>query len=258
MRWHRWSSLGLALWVAGCAQQTIKPLGAQPGQPPLATGPKTDLVGKAGAVQPFASPLTPPAAAGKLLPVPNLIPPTPALERLPQAIGGRPDPFAVLAVTPTIVPKQNLSAASVTPLVSAPGSPNANPVLPTVTVSALPPGTAAESAPPAQSNPPSGAVDLHQLPPVTLPDNAPPPLSLAEAIEISGVVQVGGKTSLIVKVPDEASSRYVSVGDYLASGQVLVKRVDLRNSGDPVVVLEQDGKEVVRMVGVASRPNNAM
>ena len=76
---------------------------------------------------------------------------------------------------------------------------------------------------------------------------APAPLSLARAITINGVVQVGNRVNIIVQVPNEGSSRYVSVGDRLAGGRVLVKRVDM-GGGEPRVVLEQDGVEVVRMV----------
>jgi Tfp pilus assembly protein PilP len=79
---------------------------------------------------------------------------------------------------------------------------------------------------------------------------AVPPLRLADAIEISGVVEVGGKTSVIVQVPNERTSRYVYVGDYVSNGNVLVKRVEM--GIEPVVVLEEDGAEVTRYVGNGS------
>jgi hypothetical protein len=89
-------------------------------------------------------------------------------------------------------------------------------------------------------------VNINQLPvaPV-IPRRSP--TALAETIEISGVLQVGGKTNVIVKVPDESTSRYVTVGDSMANGQVRVKRVEM--GIDPVIVLEQNGKEVTRSVG---------
>ncbi|MBF2074223.1 MAG: hypothetical protein IGS50_10755 [Synechococcales cyanobacterium C42_A2020_086] len=163
------------------------------------------------------------------LPVPNLIPPTAPLERLPQVETGRADPFASLGFTPTVVATRP-PAVNSTPVVAAePAS------LPSVSVAALPQ--------PAPLPPPS----LSATPPaVSVP--APMPVqSLAEAIEISGVVEVGGVTNLIVQVPDEETSRSVAVGEYLANGQVLVKRVDM--GLEPVVILEQDGKEVVRAIG---------
>jgi len=54
----------------------------------------------------------------------------------------------------------------------------------------------------------------------------PPPLpepDLREPLLLQGVVQVGSDPQAIVKVPNEATSRYVRVGQQLANGQVLVK-----------------------------------
>jgi hypothetical protein len=41
------------------------------------------------------------------------------------------------------------------------------------------------------------------------------------------------------------------VGDRIANGQVLVKRIDVRPGSDPVVVLEQNGVEVTRFVSLS-------
>ncbi|NJO74337.1 MAG: hypothetical protein HC833_11615 [Leptolyngbyaceae cyanobacterium RM1_406_9] len=73
------------------------------------------------------------------------------------------------------------------------------------------------------------------------------PTSLAQSIEVSGVIEAGGMVSAIVQVPGEPTSRYVNAGDYLADGSVLVKRIDV--AGEPIVILEQDGIEVIRSVG---------
>jgi hypothetical protein len=59
---------------------------------------------------------------------------------------------------------------------------------------------------------------------------------------------VGGKWNVIVQEPNAPTSRYVRVGDSLANGQVLVKRV-IAGSGDPIVVLQQNGREVMKSVG---------
>lgn len=77
----------------------------------------------------------------------------------------------------------------------------------------------------------------------------PPDTGIASGIEVSGVVKVGNEIQVIVKVPTEATSRYVKVGQRLANGQVLVKRVDIRPGQDPIVILEQSGVEISRVVG---------
>ncbi|WP_373541159.1 hypothetical protein [Chamaesiphon sp.] len=71
----------------------------------------------------------------------------------------------------------------------------------------------------------------------------------AMAIEVSGIIEVGGKTQVIVKLPNESSSRYIDLGDRLANGTVLVKRVDERESLSPTVILEEVGVEVSRKIG---------
>jgi hypothetical protein len=62
------------------------------------------------------------------------------------------------------------------------------------------------------------------------------------------VVKVGNETQVIVKVPNEPTSRYVKIGQRLSNGQVLVKRVDLKEGADPIVILEQNGVEVAKAV----------
>jgi Tfp pilus assembly protein PilP len=76
------------------------------------------------------------------------------------------------------------------------------------------------------------------------------PTSVADVIEVTGVVQVGQKVSAIIKAPQEASSRYVSEGEYLAGG-ILVKRIELGTREEPLIVLEQNGVEIIKSVGSA-------
>ncbi|HEY9700356.1 MAG TPA: hypothetical protein V6D10_24085 [Trichocoleus sp.] len=173
------------------------------------------------------------------LPIPELIPPTTSIQRLPQIEVGRSDPFAALPLTPTIVPKENVASTQPSPFASVPAAPVVVSPQPATTVSMLPPPANLPFLQPAP-------VNINQLPvaPV-IPRRSP--TALAETIEISGVLQVGGKTNVIVKVPDESTSRYVTVGDSMANGQVRVKRVEM--GIDPVIVLEQNGKEVTRSVG---------
>lgn len=79
----------------------------------------------------------------------------------------------------------------------------------------------------------------------------------AIAVEISGVIEVDGRTQVIVKLPNESFSRYVDVGDRVANGTVLVKRVEGQQSLAPTVVLEEVGVEVPRRVGDKATTSNA-
>ena len=96
------------------------------------------------------------------------------------------------------------------------------------------------------------------LRPVTMPSNtkiAAIPERVVEkplqamALEISGVIEVEGKTQVIVKLPSESFSRYIDVGERIANGKVLVKRIEGQNSVSPTVVLEEVGVEVSRKIG---------
>ncbi len=71
----------------------------------------------------------------------------------------------------------------------------------------------------------------------------------AMAVEISGVIEVAGRTQVIVKLPTESFSRYIEVGERVADGRVLIKRVEGQNSLSPTVVLEEVGVEVPRKIG---------
>jgi hypothetical protein len=86
----------------------------------------------------------------------------------------------------------------------------------------------------------------------TLPSRPAQPIpTLANAVEVTGVVQIGSTMQAIVKAPDEPTSRYVGVGQRLANGQVLVKRIETAGS-EPIVVLEESGVEVIRAIGQAA------
>ncbi|CDM95304.1 hypothetical protein H4N54_11260 [Limnospira fusiformis KN01] len=116
----------------------------------------------------------------------------------------------------------------------------------------------------------AGVPDLPQLPltsrpPAWVDPNAPPPVApaapppppstdLARGIEVTGVLRTGDDTRIILKAPNEPTSRYVSVGQRIAGGEVLIKRVKLSGDGVPIVIFEQNGIEVARMVGEVSGP----
>ncbi|MEK9512412.1 hypothetical protein [Limnospira fusiformis] len=92
-------------------------------------------------------------------------------------------------------------------------------------------------------------------PPVAPAAPPPPPSTdLARGIEVTGVLRTGDDTRIILKAPNEPTSRYVSVGQRIAGGEVLIKRVKLSGDGVPIVIFEQNGIEVARMVGEVSGP----
>ncbi|NJR52166.1 MAG: hypothetical protein HC780_23935 [Leptolyngbyaceae cyanobacterium CSU_1_3] len=102
------------------------------------------------------------------------------------------------------------------------------------------------------TNLPPLPVESAPLTPSSLPKLLPAsPTSLAEAIAITGVIQVGGKVTAIVQSPNESTARYVQVGDSLANGSVLLKRIIMNKSGEPTIVLQQNGVEVTKTVGSA-------
>jgi hypothetical protein len=96
-------------------------------------------------------------------------------------------------------------------------------------------------------------VDPNPRPQQADPKLPPPPdTGIATGIEVSGVVKVGNEIFVIIKVPTEATSRYVKVGQRLGNGQVLVKRIDIKPGQDPIVFLEQNGVEIAKVVGEKS------
>ena len=78
--------------------------------------------------------------------------------------------------------------------------------------------------------------------PAAKPEEAP-------TMEVSGVIEVAGTTQVIVKLASESFSRYIEVGDRVANGKVLIKRVEGQNTLSPTVVLEEVGVEVPRKIG---------
>jgi hypothetical protein len=81
-----------------------------------------------------------------------------------------------------------------------------------------------------------------------------PEPKLAQAVEVTGVVTIGGITQAIIKAPNEPTGRHVEVGQRLSNGQVLVKRIEANSGSDPIVVFEENGQEVSRGVGEKSAP----
>lgn len=198
----------------------------------------------AQAPQNFSKPTVSATAPMPTIAVRGMIPSTNAQARLSQISTPRRDPFAALlptnirvatvgnsqpaATQPTPRPAQKLSTVKPTqaPKISlTPLTPNALPILPPIPVNMAPvPNT------------------LPALPPVSR-------TSLADSIEITGVIQVGGKVTAIVQSPTESTARYVQPGEYLANGSVLLKRIIMSKNGEPTIVLQQNGIEVTKSIG---------
>jgi DNA mismatch repair ATPase MutL len=88
------------------------------------------------------------------------------------------------------------------------------------------------------------------------PDKAQPLPStdLARAVEVKGVMQVGERLAAIVQESDEKISRSISAGEYLSNGAVLVKGIHLGGNAEPLVILEQNGVEVIKPVSSNNSP----
>ncbi|HEY9749353.1 MAG TPA: hypothetical protein V6C63_11775 [Allocoleopsis sp.] len=237
-----------ALVLVGCASgdRTAQQSPA-PASPSVASSPQA-IATKPVAQQNFSKPLVPPVPVTKTVPVPGLVQPTNATARLPQIASGRRDPFAAVVTSPVVVPGPSNASrpipqvAPVPRVAAAPTRPAPAPVQP-----ALAPVVATAPLPQLQPSSPNFTT-VPLPPPAAFPGVAPAPTRVADTIEVTGVVQVGQKVSAIIKVPAESSSRYVSEGEYLAGG-ILVKRIDLGTREEPLVVLEQNGVEIVKTVG---------
>jgi hypothetical protein len=199
---------------------------------------------------PFSEPtVTAQASPTGLLP-PDLISSTDPNQRVRAIQSNRPDPFALVQTTPTVqIPVEERTAA-------APQAPQSVPVLPNFSQTLGGGSSAPGGNTPATAALPPGATN--QLPrPGTAPAAVPPPRpqpTLARAVKVTGVVQVGNTLHAIVNAPNEPTSRYVQVGQRLSNGQVLVKRIEMNGSSTPVVILEQNGIEVATGVGEGGSP----
>ncbi|MBD2077743.1 hypothetical protein H6F86_28420 [Phormidium sp. FACHB-592] len=229
MRARSLISLGSVLLLAACSSAPK----SEQATPPSPVDGVVSL--SANKSQNFPKPVVSPMAVIPVPSVPGLITPTNARMRVPTIVTGRTDPFAAIATAPIKLISTNK------PAVALPSP------LPAPTQNRLP----------TFKTPPLATVPLNgtSLPPTSLPSlpSVPvSPTSLADTIEISGVVKVGSKWSVIVKEPEAQTSRYVNPGSYLANGQVLVKRIVASAGSDPIVVLQQNGVEITRAIGSGS------
>lgn len=239
------ASLGLAALLVGCSGAP----NSDQAQAPVASNSAAQPSGsQATRSQSFPNPVVSPTAIVEVPAVPGLLQSTNARVRVPTITTGRSDPFAVLATGPVTLP----AASTVTKARTQPAATSSS-KLPPFSLAPLPSVPAnSPQLTPLPSLPNSAA-----LPPAAIPVAPPSRTALADSIDISGVVQVKGQWHVIVKEPNSNTSRYVTAGDYLANGSVLVKKIITGAGADPIVVLQQNGVEVTKSIGakgpIASR-----
>ncbi|PSB18827.1 hypothetical protein C7B65_13710 [Phormidesmis priestleyi ULC007] len=245
-----------SILVGGCASE-------QSNNPPASPSP--------AAVQPFSRPLVSEKAGDKkanlaAARIPGLLQSTDPAERARQVQAGinvkknQNDPFASLAPLITFKTPAGTSGTPAGNDTSGSGTGDQTASPPQLPSSRQAPQSVASGrspTPPAQRSISRRQISRSSTPSVASKPSTPtitalPPLpepTLARAVEVSGVVVVGGVPQAIVKAPNEATTRYVRAGQRLSNGQILVKRIEVNGGSDPVVILEQNGIEVSRAVG---------
>jgi len=161
----------------------------------------------------------------------------------------------------TAFPPPPVSLRPPTTRPAAPGR-GASPAPPRRTTTPRPPGTASRPTspsrtplPPPANRPPLASRPTAPTPPTGVSPNttaaAPtrPSTPQADGIVVTGVVQVNGSVYAIIQESAGFPSTYVRVGQRLANGAVVVKRINITPGGEPTVVLEQNGVEVTKVVG---------
>jgi len=268
----------LALLLGGCpANDDGENAGQSPPSPVAAK--KRVPVKQTPSATPFASPLTArqPTKATAVAGLVRTLPPEARVNQVRKGLG-RSDPFAAIPTAPIPVfspapsggntnnrpvpvipqlprPRGNASNGNNQPGTSRgnnqPGTSRGN-VLPPI------PRPRQTFRPPIITRPPNTIPTRPGIGP-TRPGIGLPPIAVGPrplpnlpeptlARGITGVAEVGGVASAIVKVPNEPS-RTVREGDRLSNGQVLVKRIEVNRGPSPIVILEQFGQEVARQVG---------
>lgn len=253
--------------IAGCSSGSQQSTVPTPSTQPVVNNQPTTA-------EPFVKPLivTPQQNKSLVAVASGLIQPTNANERAKQVSKGRQDPFAGLfalgvssgttnATSQTIVPQlPNLSIAPVPQPIAAEQPNSSIPVVKRSRRTTATPNRSSNPTPPINTSNPNVATKPSPNPTIGLPLVVPessfeqtfsPPAQpeLARSVAVTGVVLVGSEPQAIVKVPNEATSRYVRVGQMLSNGQVLVKRIEMNEGSEPIVILEQYGIEVSRAVG---------
>ncbi|MGD2180841.1 hypothetical protein [Lusitaniella coriacea] len=245
-------ALSFLPWFGG-EEETVESVETEPTESPVAQAPST--------TEPFTEPVQP-AKTNNTPPNTGLIPSTSPEQRTKLIKERLEDPFSTFPATPNKVPRRVIISRN-----GAQGGGNGGGTsqLPPIPQVKQPPRPATKTPSPATKTPQqakpkaapntgSGSGSLARKPNLPTPPNAipdfPPILqpTAADGVKVTGVIKVGGVPHAIVQAPGQ-ESRYVKSGDYLANGQVLVKRIEMGNGTDPIVILEQAGVEVAKRIG---------
>ncbi|AFZ26362.1 hypothetical protein Cylst_4265 [Cylindrospermum stagnale PCC 7417] len=269
----------LSLVIAGCASEET-PVAVNSTPNPSVASPNTADPNVVANLQPttptFKNPVVPAQQVPQLAaPTLNksLIQPTNARERIVMVSKGRTDPFSQIggqpisqfSTNPMVKTVPNVPRLPIPVVQNLPKSIASQPKTTRIVVRRKPTSIAGRSqqktkialVPLTQRPKPPSASFLPKVLPQVVPNptlvSVLPPTEkpeLARAILVTGIVQIGREPQAIIKVPDEPTSRYVQAGQRLVNG-VLVKRIEMNQGSNPVVILEQYGIEVARMVGEA-------
>jgi len=184
----------------------------------------------------------------------ELLPSTDPNERFNEIERERSDPYAFVPIPPPPPPTPPApenggngqpGGGNLPTPTNQPGAGAATPTVPTG------PGGGQVTAPGGGSTRPGGGTTPGgetQPSPEPLPE-LPEPTVVASQVQITGIADVDGRSYAIIKAPNEPTSRYVQVGDRIANGAVLVKRIENRAGTAPIVVLEERGEEIALPVG---------
>lgn len=243
----------LSLAIASCASEgTPEATNPTPPAPPAAS-PAKPVAQSQPQSQSFEHPLVSGKNTSQARTTPSLIQSTNGQERVVMVSKGRTDPFAQIVGAPIseISRTETVKPVPILPPLrnrTVAIKPKPKPVMVTknTAVARLPmvPRRPLAIVPPKDIKP--------VVPSPKLAAVLPPPVQpeIARAVIVSGVILIGQEPQAIIKMPNEATSRYVQAGQRLSDG-VLIKRIDMNNGDKPVVILEQYGIEVARMVGEA-------
>lgn len=216
-----------------------------------------------------------PALPLATVPVKGLVPSTRAGDRASQSVPSGRDPFATVlpegatltnltqfsapqsGKSPTPVLKKAASKKAVSPKTKAAPQPKSKVSQPIafrpgtpIPLSAIPPIQVSNNLPPLPAMPGAPIGQPLNSPKFTAPVS---PTALADEVEVTGVIQTGGRVMAIVKAPEESTARYVNAGDTLSSGRVIVREIRVGQAGQPTVVLEQNGQRVTKSLGAIAR-----
>ena len=247
----QWIILGtvvLAAAIGGTARVLMvpTPTATQPQSLPETVFPAAD-----DSEQLFESPMVGLSAELRKAATPSeLLGSTASQDRLSVITTGRSDPFAPITRSIGATTSSQRSNADTT--TATPGVDPSIANLPTAPVSStpdLPPVPSVNLTPPPLPSIPVATSPITIPPlPTSFPQAHPAPQNPVQAIELTGVVQVGDRVGIIVREGNGQTSRHLFEGDLLAGGQVRVKSIDMSNQ-QPLVILEYQGKEYPRVVG---------